>query len=237
MRRIGENPSFKVLLLEDPLCKRNAFEICNRINQFPPSQVSARIADADDAVRAIAMFNADVVIIDLNSIQRSQALRYAEDMRMISPMLKVIFSSDAPPPVLEGDSYVTALSGWCFWLNAQIFAKGDVAALLEAISHVIRGDVQMSKKVQDQFLNSDDFLGELSEQQRLTIELLSKGLSNKEIARIADLKVKTVERNIARATQILGVIGSENENNKRIMLVLEYLRRVEHAPTAESLYS
>jgi DNA-binding NarL/FixJ family response regulator len=237
MKRFLENPSFKVLLLEDPLCKRNAFEICNRINQFPPSQVSARIADAEDAVRAIAMFNADVVLIDLNSIQRSQALRYAEEMRMISPMLKVIFSSDSPPPVLEGDAFVTALSGWSYWLNAQIFSKGDIAALLEAIGLVIRGDVEMSKKVEDQFLNNDDFLSELSEQQRLTIELLSKGLSNKEIARIADLKVKTVERNIARATQILGVEGSENENNKRIMLVLEYLRRVEHVATPESLYS
>jgi DNA-binding NarL/FixJ family response regulator len=188
-------------------------------------------------MRAIAMFNADIVLIDLNSIQRSQALRYAEEMRMISPMLKVIFSNDSPPPVLEGDAYVTALSGWCYWLNAEIFSKGDIAALLEAISLVIRGDVQMSKKIHDQFLSNDDFLGELNEQQRLTIELLSKGLSNKEIARIADLKVKTVERNIARATQILGVEGSENENNKRIMLVLEYLRRVEHVATAESLYS
>jgi DNA-binding NarL/FixJ family response regulator len=237
MKRISENPSFKVLLLEDPLCRRNAFDICNRINQFPPSQVSARIADAEDAMRAISMFNADIVLIDLNSIQRSQALRYAEEMRMISPMLKVIFSNDSPPPVLDGDAYVTALSGWCYWLNAEIFSKGDIAALLEAISLVIRGDVQMSKKIHDQFLSKDDFLGELNEQQRLTIELLSKGLSNKEIARIADLKVKTVERNIARATQILGVEGSENENNKRIMLVLEYLRRVEHVATAESLYS
>ncbi len=237
MKRMSENPSFKVLLLEDPSCKRDAFEICNRINQFSNSQVSARIADSEDALRAISMFNADVVLIDLNSIQKSKALQHAEDMRKISPLLKVVFSSDAPPPILEGDSFLTALSGWSYWLNARLVGKEVTAELLAALGTVIRGDIPMPKKLEDFFLTTQDFLGELTEQQRLTIELLSKGLSNKEIARIANLKVKTVERNIARVTQILGVEGSENENNKRIMLVLEYLRRVERAPVPQTLYS
>jgi len=237
MKRLSESSSFKVLLLEDPLCRRNAFELCNKINQFPPSQVSARIADAEDAVRAIAMFNADVALIDLNSIKSPQALKYAQEMRKISPLLRVIFTSDSPPPVLEGDSFVTALSGWSYWLNFRIHSRGDIAALLEAISMVIRNDIDMPKKVQEQFLLNSDFLADLTTQQRFTIQLLSNGLSNKEIARIADLKVKTVERNIARACQLLGVDGNESENNKRIMLVLEYLRRVEHLSPSKTLYS
>jgi len=237
MKRIAETTSFKILLVEDPLCRRDAFNLCNEINQFPPTQVSARIADIEDALRAIQIFNPDIVLIDLNSVHRKTAMQQAESMREISPMLKVIFACDSPAPLLDSAVPVTALSGWSYWLNRSLYLKGDISSLLSSFSKVITGDINMPKKLEEEFLLDQDFLSVLTPAQKMTIELLSRGFSNKEIARIADLKVKTVERNIARATKVLGVEGSEHENNKRVLLVLEYLRRVDHHPQVETLYS
>ena len=232
-----ERHTIKILLVEDPLCKRDAFALCNQINQHQNTQVSARIADFDDAARAVQIFNPDIVLLDLTSLKRKSAYGLAEQIREISTIAKVVFSSDSPPPLLGGNLHVTALSGYSYWVNTSVRDKGDTSSLIESLNKVMAGEISMPQSLQAEFSSGQDFLSELTPQQRLTIELLARGFSNKEIARIADLKVKTVERNIARATQLLGVQGTEHENNKRILLVLEYLRRVDHEPIPETLYS
>lgn len=237
MMHSADNHTFKILLVEDPLCKRDTFALCNQINQFPRSQVSARIVDLDDAARAVQIFNPDIVLLDLTSIKRKIAFGLAEQLRNISPMLKLVYSAETPPPLLGGNMRVTALSGYSFWINNSLIEKNDIESLMLTFGKVITGDIDMPQILQAEFLSSEDFLSNLTPQQKLTIQLLASGFSNKEIARLADLKVKTVERNIARATQVLGVQGSDHENNKRILLVLEYLRRVDHEPKPETLYS
>lgn len=237
MMHSADNRAFKVLLVEDPLCKRNAFELCNSINQFPRSQVSARIVDFDDAVRAVQLFNPDIVFFDLTSVQRKLALELAEQLRELSPFVKLVYVDDAPPPQLSGDQHVTALSGYSYWINSMKYAKSDIPALMEAFKKIMASDIDMPQSLKTHFASTEGFLSDLTEQQRLIIDLLARGFSNKEIARIAELKVKTVERNIARATQVLGVESEDHESNKRILLVLEYLRRVDHEHKVQTLYA
>lgn len=237
MMHSGDIRAFKVLLVEDPLCKRDAFKLCNLINQFPRSQVNARIVDVDDAVRAVQMYNPDIIFFDLTSVQRKIAFQLATSLKTLSPLVKLAYVDETPPPHLGGDLHVTALSGYSYWINSSLFAKTDIASLMGAFRRILTGDIDMPQSLKTAFTAQENFLSELTEQQRLIIDLLSRGFSNKEIARISELKVKTVERNIARATQVLGVEAEDHESNKRILLVLEYLRRVDHEHQVQTLYS
>lgn len=237
MMHSADLPAHKVLLVEDPLCRREAFTLCNLMNQFPRSQVSARIVDLDDAVRAVQIFNPDIVYLELNSIQRKVAFELATKLRQLSPFIKLAYVADAPPPHLASELHVTALSGYSYWINTSLFAKSDIASLLAAFKKIMSSDIDMPQSLKALFTSQDNFLSELTDQQRLIIDLLAQGFSNKEIARISQLKVKTVERNIARTTEILGLRQEDRESNKRILLVLEYLRRVDHKLKGESLYS
>ena len=232
-----EAPAYKVLLVEDPLCKRDAFTLCNLMNQFPRTQVSARIIEFEDAVRAVQIFNPDIIFFDLNSVQRKSAFELAVKLRHLSPFVKFAYVDNSPPPQLSGDLHVTALSGYSFWINTSLYAKFDIASLIDAFRRIMSGDIDMPQSLKTLFTSQDSFLSDLTDQQRLIIDLLARGFSNKEIARISELKVKTVERNIARSTQILGVHQEDHESNKRILLVLEYLRRVDHKHNSESHYS
>lgn len=219
--------AIKVILIEDPLCKRGAFEISNQLNHLDSMQIAARVSEVDDAERAIHLFNPEIVMIDLHSIHPRTALQISEALREISPLIRVVFISDNPPPLLAGNMAITALSGWAFWINSSISPKEDIPALATLLNQVALGDVALPGQVRDEFMNNHNFLSNLSPQQRTTIDLLAQGFSNKEIARMANLNLKNVERNISKVTEILGVNGVEHENNKRILLVLEYLRRVE----------
>ena len=233
MKKSVEGFAFKVIIIEDPLCKRGGFEVSNHINNFNPAQISARLADIEDAERAVHLFNPDIAFIDLHSIHPRTALELGETLRVISPLLKVIYSSNNPPPLLGGSMPITALSGWAFWINSSVAPKDDTSLLINLLSQVSSGDVELPMQVREEFMTNHNFLSNLSPQQRTTIDLLAQGFSNKEIARIANLNLKNVERNISKVTEILGVNGIEHENNKRILLVLEYLRRVERPPSIE----
>lgn len=237
MTHLPQVSAYKVLLVEDPMCKRDSFYLCNLLNQFPRSQVSARIVDWQDTVRAVQIFNPDIIFLDLNSIQLKVAFEVATKIKKLSPFVKLAYVDNSPPPHLLGDLHVTALSGFSYWINTSLFARADIASLLDAFRRIMTGDIDMPETLKSIFSSDVDFLTDLSDQQRLVIDLLAQGYSNKEIARISHLKVKTVERSIARSTQILGVHKADRECNKRILLVLEYLRRVEHKKEDQSLYS
>lgn len=233
MKKSTEELAIKVMIVEDPMCARGAFEICNLINQSNSFSVNARVTDLEDAQRALHIFSPDVIFIDLHSIHPRIALGLGESLKGISPLLKVVFASENPPPVLSGNMNITALSGWAYWLNKSITPPDDIAGLVGLLRQVVLGDIAIPEQLRDEFISNHDFLSNLSIQQRITIDLLAQGYSNKEIARVANLNLKSVERNISKATEILGINGIEHENNKRILLVLEYLRRINRSPTFE----
>ncbi|HEX8077826.1 MAG TPA: response regulator transcription factor, partial [Chthoniobacterales bacterium] len=181
--------------------------ICGLVGEQPGWEVCATVANGLDAVASATITMPDVVILDL----RMPGLDSLEVLRKIKRALPstefVIFSvTDSPEAIRR-----------VFEAGAKSFVrKGEpVALLLAAIRSVAEHKPFFTPEVNDivfsEFVSPDGKKGAgpakpaLTAREREIVELVARGQSNKEIAALTGISLRTAETHRANAMRKLGL--------------------------------
>ena len=161
--------------------------------------------DGKALVEAAARLEPDLVVLDvgmpiLNGIDAARQIKKA------LPSVKLIFLSMHANPIYLRKALEAGASGY-------VLKSGAAEELLTALEEVRRGRVYITPIFGETVIESarspagtpSRVMIELTQRQRQILQLVAEGRSNKEIAEIVHVSVKTVEFHRARLLAKLGV--------------------------------
>jgi DNA-binding NarL/FixJ family response regulator len=168
--------------------------------------VIGEAGDGQAALEQIRDCAADVVIMDISMPQLNGAEATAQ-LRQLCPDIKVLALS-----VHEDTGYLRKLleAG----ASGYVLKRSAADTLIQAIRMVAAGGVYLDPAIAGKVVGSllgkpmvvgDPAAAELSERETDVVRLIAQGYSNKEIATLLSLSVKTVETYKARAMEKIGL--------------------------------
>src|SRR5689334_25246915 len=189
-------------------------------------EVVAVAGDAPDLLRKARAHRPDVVITDIQMPPdgTDDGLRAAIEIRATQPDVGVVvlsqFLEDRYALDLVGDH----AEGVGYLLKDRV---GDLKLFTDAVRRVARGGSALDPEVVQRMVGrrrAGGPLDELTPRERQVLELMAEGRSNQGIAEELIVTVAAVERHI---TSIFGKLGlrAVPEDHRRVLAVLEYLRR------------
>ena len=149
----------KVLIIEHASRQGTGEALCTAINAQKEFAVTARRTSPEDAHAALKLFSPQVVLVDMDSIRRSDGLTLGQEIRDHDNAMKIVFMSDRANPSFAKEALLSSISGWSYWLNKP---SSSVKNVLKALDDAISGDLPMDASVLDEFLTEDNFKGLLS---------------------------------------------------------------------------
>jgi DNA-binding NarL/FixJ family response regulator len=186
--------SLKVLVVDDePLVRGLLAEILESLGY----EVKA-CSNAADARSIAKAFDPDVAILDIDLGAGPNGFDLEISLRSSNPQMAIVFLSNVPSPKMVGVSPSSLPKHAAYLLKSNM---GDSSALVDAITMASRG---FGGKLRDD-LNSRHELSSLSRSQFEVIEMISRGLSNEEIAGLRGTSVRAVRMIVARAFRAMGI--------------------------------
>jgi DNA-binding NarL/FixJ family response regulator len=170
----------------------------------PQFEIVGYAADGKALVQAAEELRPDVIVLDI-SMPVLNGLEAAERIRRILPSVKLIFLSQHLDPAYLRQALKIGASGYVL--------KSEVPEQLQqALLSAMRGETFISRGFDPQLvaglwnrskeLNNES--AELTVRQREILQLVVEGRSNKEIADVLNVSIKTVEFHRARLMNKLG---------------------------------
>ena len=168
--------------------------------------VVGEASDGQSALEQMRDCAADVVIMDISMPQLNGSSATAQ-LQEQCPDIKVLALS-----VHEDTGYLRKLleAG----ASGYVLKRSAADTLIQAIRMVAAGDVYLDPAIAGKVVGSllgkslvvrDPAAAELSERETDVVKLIAQGYSNKEIATLLNLSVKTVETYKTRAMEKLGL--------------------------------
>jgi two-component system, NarL family, response regulator NreC len=168
--------------------------------------VVGEAGDGQSALEQIGDCAADLVIMDISMPQLNGAEATAQ-LRQLCPNIKVLALS-----VHEDTGYLRKLleAG----ASGYVLKRSAADTLIQAIRMVAAGGVYLDPAIAGKVVGTllgksvvvgDPAATELSERETDVVRLIAQGYSNKEIATLLTLSVKTVETYKARAMEKIGL--------------------------------
>jgi len=172
----------------------------------PDFEMVGTVADGREAVAAYEQLRPDVLLLDigmpgLNGIEATRQIKRS------FPDARVIFVTMQTDRVYVQEAFRAGGAGY-------VVKQGAAGELIDAIRMVLRGRRYMSPRLvtamgADHFdpdsESTPQFGGRLTPRQREVLQLVAEGKSMKEIARILDISVRTVEFHKNGLIQQLGL--------------------------------
>lgn len=211
----------RILILENPFRPGMAAFIAAGFEKCAGYQIQAKTASVFDHSAALVDFNPEVVLIDMDSLRRSDAMSAALAIRKEKKHLTIIFMSERENPAMAKEGILAALYEHSYWLNKPF---REPAIVLSEISRAVESGVQLNETLLEAIVNEAAYHGLLSPQQHRVMRLMTNGLSNAAIARECGLTEKAVERTIATASNLLNVEPASADTNRRVNAVMTYMR-------------
>jgi DNA-binding NarL/FixJ family response regulator len=170
----------------------------------PQFEIVGYAADGKALVQAAEELRPDIIVLDI-SMPVLNGLEAAERIRKILPSVKLIFLSQHLDPAYLRQALRVGASGYV--LKVQTAEE-----LQQALAAAMRGETFISPAFDPQLvaglwnrskeLNNES--AELTVRQREILQLVVEGRSNKEIADVLEVSIKTVEFHRARLMSKLG---------------------------------
>jgi DNA-binding NarL/FixJ family response regulator len=189
--------------------------------------VAAKAGDAPSLESAVEATPCDVVIIDVRMPpdHTDDGARAAKRIRSRHPELGILLLSQH----IETQHSVDLVAGGRFGylLKDRVL---DVEDFLEALHRVARGGTALDPEVVSRLIagrHAADPLARLTPRELEVLSLMAEGLTNGAIARRLWLTARTVETHIASILAKLGLAAAGEDEHRRVLAVLAYLR----APT------
>lgn len=183
----------RVLLADDHMAIRMG--LMTAIGDAPDMEVVADVEDGLEAIEAYRRHRPDVVVLDLrmhgmNGVDTVRALRQE------FPGARVLIYSN----YARGEEVYQAIRAGASGIVVKEMA---LERLLEAIRTVHRGEQYIPTQIASRI--GERLIAHLSPRETEVLQLLAKGLSNKEIAAQLGLVVGTVKIHVANIFSKLGV--------------------------------
>lgn len=182
----------RILLADDHRILREG--ICALIQDQADMQVIGESEDGLDTMKKVAQLNPDVVVMDI-AMPLLNGLEATRQIRRDFPQVRVLILT-----MHENEEYIRQVLA----AGALGYVLKDAAArdLLGAIRSVFQGEAVLSpaitRLVIEDYLRWGDIRPEdttdgLTPREREVLQLIAEGYTNKEIAEIMSLSVKTVQ--------------------------------------------
>lgn len=212
MQALARPEKIRILLVDDHIVMRMG--LITAANGEPDMQVVADVENGLDAIAAFRAHRPDVVVLDLR-MQGMSGIETIQSLREEFGSVRVlIFSNYA-----NGEEVYQAMKA-----GASGFVVKEMALdrLLEAIRTVYRGEQYIPPEIAMRM--SRRLLSPLSPRESEVLQLLAKGLSNKEIG--AELRV--VEGTVKiHVTNILAKLGVSDRTQAIVVAVRRGIIRLE----------
>lgn len=184
---------YTVFLVDDHKILRES--LIYLLKQEPELEVVGEAADGHDAYRDIMRIQPDIAVLDI-SIPRLNGLDLAAKLKQDLPQLKIVMLTMHKSEEFIARAYSAGVSGYLLKENA-------LEELLKCIRQVIAGKTYISEDMVDTVIHGfvkshqTDSGGKapemISSREREIVQLLAEGRSNRDIAELLNLSVKTVE--------------------------------------------
>ena len=202
----------KVLVVEDDALLRSLIA-----SNLVAAGFTVEATDSAAGARKIADdFDPDVALLDIELGNGPTGIDLALVLRKNMPEIALVFLTHIPEPRVVG------VDNRKIPKNAAYLAKDritDPKMLSQAIDAALRG--RAGRDFRDD--KRDYPLAELSRSQLAVLQMVALGMSNAEIAKERDTKVRAVENLVKRAFQAAG-IDTESGGNHRVNAAREYIR-------------
>jgi DNA-binding NarL/FixJ family response regulator len=164
-----------------------------RLMLEPEFDLVGSVEDGQALLAAAKMLKPDIILLDI-SMPRLNGIDAAHRLRKILPSARLIFLT-----MHAGADYVA--EAFRAGARGYLLKRSAASELLIAIRAVLKGDHYVSPLVTRNALEllissskpGSKFSDRLTPRQREVLQLVAEGLSRKEIARILNISVKTVE--------------------------------------------
>ena len=187
------------------------------------SHLETKVVDFAHAIEHVKTFKPDVILFDMDSLRKIDALNVAVEIRKLIPTQFVIFMAEHANPVLVREGIISALWDRAFWLNEP---TRNPSTVLAEILRAFNGKQQLHPSFLEAAVTENTYYGLLSPQQHRVMRLMAVGGSNHEISVECNISEKAVERTISAASKLLEVEPASPETNHRVNAANKYLRAV-----------
>lgn len=190
--------------------------------------VRGAYATTAELIAVVAREHVDVAVIDVYFRGRSDGLEAASMIREHHPDVGVLLLS-AQTVTRQAIDLLRRFDRSVGYLQKDHVA--DIEELRSAIRRVGEGDCVVDAEIVRRLLNapaSQSGLDRLSGQERMVLDLMARGYSNRGIAAEAHLSERTVEGHIGQIFTKLGIDpasgGVTTHQNRRVLAVITWLR-------------
>jgi len=188
-------------------------------------QVVASEGDTEAFLRAAEVSRPDVAIIDIRlpPTFTDEGLRAADLLRSRRPQTAILVLSqylDAGYAFRLLESFPTGVG---YLLKDRV---SQVAVLVDAVERVVAGECVVDPSIVARLAGRSGLaepLSVLTSREREVLALMAEGRTNAAIGQRLFLSEKTVEGNVRRIFDKLGLSDSQ-EDNRRVLAVLAFLR-------------
>jgi len=188
-------------------------------------EVAAEASSADQLLREVEAHAPDVAIVDIRMPPTfsDEGLRAAHEIRARSPAVGIVVLSQHVETGVATRLLAESPHGLAYLLKDRV---GDIEEFAGTLRRVAAGGSALDPEVVARLLaasRGDGPLASLSAREREVLALLAEGRSNRAIGERLELSQRGVQKHITAVFAKLG-LSSDEDDNRRILAVLEYLR-------------
>lgn len=187
--------------------------------------VAAEASDATQLLRAVAVEQPDVAIVDIRMppTHTDEGLVAARRIRDLHPSTSVLLLSQHLVTRYAEQLLADQPEGLGYLLKERV---SDIAVLIDALERVAAGECVLEPAIVSTLMRQrrpDSPLGRLTPRESDVLAAMAEGRSNGGIARALGVSERTVESLTAQVFQKLDLTPSADDN-RRVLAVLQLLR-------------
>ena len=196
-----------------------------RLLQDADVEVVAQATDADELLRAVAVSEPDVAIVDIRMppTHSDEGLVAAQQIRTRYPETGVLVLSQYVEPSYAMRLIEAQPEGVGYLLKERVF---DIAVVVDALRRIVDSETVIDPTIVSTLIGRrrrEDPLAPLTDREREVLGLIAEGMSNRAIAARLFVAERTVEAHVTQIFQKLGLTESADQH-RRVLAVLTYLR-------------
>ena len=191
----------RVLVVDDhPLFRQG---VLFTLSRHPEMNIVGEGENGRQAVDLAQQLRPDVLLLDI-TMPESSGLQAAAEVKRVSPETQIVMLTASE----EGDDLMAAMKAGAQGYVVKGAGAGEIVAAIMAAS---RGEAYITPRMAGNLLREmthkpgDDPLAELTDRERQVLELVARGLSNKEVGAELGLAEKTVKHYLTAVLQKLHV--------------------------------
>jgi DNA-binding NarL/FixJ family response regulator len=199
MPDIGSEAPIRVVIADDHQVVRSGLE--RLLEGWPNVTVTGTAADGEEAIRLTGLQRPDVVLMDI-SMPVMGGLEATRRIVTAWPEVQVVVLTSFDDRSTVAEALDAGAMGY-------LLKDSDPKTLREGIESAARGASPLDPRVARSILSArreQRSAPSLTDREREILELLRRGLANKEIAAALGITVKTVKAHLSSLFQKIGVL-------------------------------